>query len=491
MTAHRLLATLALTTTLACSAAGTKSPQGGGGSTASAGSGGGSFSGIGGATGQGGQGNILGGLGGASDGGLPDGDIDGAICSANTATAQPVPLDLYVLMDSSKSMLDAAPSGGSKWDGVKTAMSQFFADNNSAGLGVGLKFFPGKQTGVPETCSADNVCGSFGPCQYRKACLRNNTKSIVDGTTVLCTDNSNCASNESCVVVNDCGTGNSPCVTHGTGAACTGCTPFAGYCQNRDICSMPANYYAMPDVAVGNLPGAATSLNAALTAQTPGGYTPTGPALSGALDFARTRLSALPEHRIAVVLVTDGLPGGFIPGRPNADCTPADIPGIAAILGGTKGAKGAPPVLTFVIGVFDNTTAGTAQTNLNMLASAGGTSSAVIVNTGQSVTQQLQDALKQVQSKAIACEYKVPATGVDFNKVNVTFTSGSNKTPVGHLPSNNPADCDARGGWYYDKNPPQETPTSIKACPKSCELFQTDVNGQVNIALGCPTIDVG
>jgi len=107
------------------------------------------------------------------------------------------------------------------------------------------------------------------------------------------------------------------------------------------------------------------------------------------------------------------------------------------------------------------------------------------------VTQQLQDALKQVQSKAIACEYKVPATGVDFNKVNVTFTSGSNKTPVGHLPSNNPADCDARGGWYYDKNPPQETPTSIKACPKSCELFQTDVNGQVNIALGCPTIDVG
>jgi hypothetical protein len=488
MTAHRLLATFALTTTLACSAAGTKSPQGGGGSTASGGS---TVAGIGGA---GGQGNILGGLGGnlgpLSDGSVPDGEVDAAICFANPVMAQPVPLDLYVLMDSSKSMLDP-PTGTSKWDGVKMAMSQFFADDKSAGLGVGLKFFPGKQTGVPETCSADNACGSFGPCQYRKACVRNNTKSIVDSTTVLCTDNSNCMSNESCVIINDCGSGNSPCVTQGTGAACTSCTPFAGYCQNRDICSMPANYYAMPDVAVGVLPGAATALNGALTAQTPGGYTPTGPALTGALDFARARLSSLPEHRVAIVLVTDGLPGGFIPNHPNADCTPADVPGIAAILGGTKGAKGAPPVLTFVIGIFDSATAGTAQPNLNMLASAGGTTSAVIVNSGQSVTQQLQDALKQVQSKAIACEYKVPPTGVDFNKVNVTFMSGSNKTSVGHVPSNNPADCDARGGWYYDKTPPQETPTSIKACPKSCELFQTDVNGQVNIALGCPTIDVG
>jgi hypothetical protein len=203
-------------------------------------------------------------------------------------------------------------------------------------------------------------------------------------------------------------------------------------------------------------------------------------------------LAAEPGHRVAVVMVTDGVPGGFLTGIPPAECTPPDIAGISALAGGPQGAQGAPPVLTFVIGVFaPGMAATTAQTNFNMLAKAGGTDAAVIIDTGQNVTGLLQTALMKVQSKAIACEYKVPPTGVDFGKVNVTFTSGSNKTSVGHLPSNNPADCDTRGGWYYDKDPTKETPTTIKACPKSCELFQTDVNGQVNIALGCPTIDVG
>jgi hypothetical protein len=33
-------------------------------------------------------------------------------------------------------------------------------------------------------------------------------------------------------------------------------------------------------------------------------------------------------------------------------------------------------------------------------------------------------------------------------------------------------------------------PTKITACPVTCSMFQTDLNGHVNVVLGCPTIDV-
>ena len=49
---------------------------------------------------------------------------------------------------------------------------------------------------------------------------------------------------------------------------------------------------------------------------------------------------------------------------------------------------------------------------------------------------------------------------------------------------------DPAGGWYYDKNPASGTPTKITACPASCSMFQTDLNGHVDVVLGCPTISV-
>ena len=160
-----------------------------------------------------------------------------------------------------------------------------------------------------------------------------------------------------------------------------------------------------------------------------------------------------------------------------------------------NGASGSPSILTFAVGIFKGgTEATTAQSNLNMLASAGGTGTAVIIDvTGNNVTQQLHDAIAMAQTKAIACSYTIPAStggsGVDFNKVNVTFTSGAGAvTTVGH--TTGASACD-KGGWYYDIDPSQGTPTQIIACPSSCSGFQTDVSGQVQIVLGCATISVG
>ena len=134
-----------------------------------------------------------------------------------------------------------------------------------------------------------------------------------------------------------------------------------------------------------------------------------------------------------------------------------------------------------------------APANLKSLAQAGGTGDAVIIDvTGNTVTQQLHDALAKAQSKAIACSYAIPpstgGTGLDFSKVNVQFTGGNgSSTTVGHTGSS--ATCD-KGGWYYDVDPSAGTPTKIIACPTTCSQFNADVSGHVDIVLGCATISV-
>jgi hypothetical protein len=418
------------------------------------------------------------------------------VCSTTMTAAEPVPLDLYVLMDSSLSMNEATSSTSTKWKDVQAAMGNFFSSGSSAGLGVGLKFFPGVQSGAPATCTGDGTdpaCGSFGACDRRKTCVGNNASTMQ--VTPLCTQAGDCTGT-TCALIKDCG-GGTYCASAGTGTCAATCNTFAGYCHLRDRCD--AAYYAMPDVAVGTLDGTAAgqaaTLNAALAGHSPAGYTPTGPALSGALTFARSRIASMPTHRVAIVLVTDGLPGGFLPGFPPAECLPGDIAGISALASGAMGAGGSPPVLTFVIGLFSSGNAAqTAQTNLDMLAKAGQnstTATAVIIPTGQDVTAPLLAALQQVQSKAIACDYQIPSTGVNFKQVNVQFTNGSGAvTPILHAPPDGAGGCDARGGWYYDKDPSTATPTKITACPASCQMFQTDLAGHVDVILGCPTVDV-
>jgi len=483
--------------------AGTKATTG---SAGTSGTGSGGMTGTAGTSGGGTMGTA--GTGPGFDAGF---DLSGAdhpgdgVCSASSTPAEPVPLDLYVLMDSSLSMNETT-STGTKWGDVRIAMKGFFESQSSAGLGVGLKYFPGVQSGAMPTCSADGPdatnCGAYGPCDKRKTCVGNSASTTnvlpLCGVTGGVTCN---ATTEACALVQQCGTAPnvSYCAKGGTAAAsaCTGCTAFDGYCHLRDRCD--AAFYATPDVAVGTLDGTtggqAATLNASLLGHSPAGYTPTGPALTGALTFARQRIASMPTHRVAIVLVTDGLPGGFLTGVPPAECTPGDVDGIADLARGTMGATGAPPVNTFVIGVFaPGNAAATAQTNLDILAKAGQnstTATAVVIDTGGNVATALQSALQSVQSKAIACDFKIPSTGVDFKQVNVQFTSGSNSvTTIPHAPPDGAGGCDARGGWYYDKDPATGTPTKITACPTTCSMFQTDLNGHVDVILGCPTIDV-
>jgi hypothetical protein len=386
-----------------------------------------------------------------------------------------LPLDLYVMVDSSGSMTELTAAGTTKWDALRGAMTTFLNDPQSAGLGIGLQYFPLLQPNVPVDCSADSACGKFGPCTRFRTCYGPATTTVVS-----CATNTDCKAGETCALLGECPLSTGYCAP--TGVPCLFgdlCTAVPGFCEARDRCDVPS--YATPAVPIATLPGAAAALISSLGAHQPDGRTPTGPALAGALDAARRHAVAHPDHKLAVVLVTDGLP---------TECTPLDVPAIAAVA--AAGATGSPPVPTFVIGVFGADDAALAAPNLDALAAGGGTGKAVVINTNQDVNQVLQAALAQIRTTAVACEYRIPpptAGAIDFGKVNVQLTDATGAvTTVGYV--NGKAGCSpTRGGWYYDVDPASgQPPQSIVTCDATCAQFRATASARVDVVLGCQTI---
>jgi hypothetical protein len=406
-----------------------------------------------------------------------------AACAVATQTAQTVPLDLYIMMDSSGSMEGTvAGTTQTKWDAVRSALTAFLGDAKSAGLGVGIQYFPLLRPGVPATCETDGNCAGFGPCYIDRTCT---------GSTMVvpCASNGDCRGRGMCVRLGVCGVAGGLCAPAGLPCSATAgdtCLPIAGYCLGRDLCDATA--YATPAVEVATLPGAAPALISSLTQHMVDGLTPTAGALSGAILHAQALARANPTHKLAVVLATDGFP---------SECTPVDIVGangIAAIAATAYAAT--PAIATYVIGVFTPEEQAAAQMNLDALAAAGGTGRAFVINTSQNVSQSFVDALNAVRGSGLACQYMLPTAmsdggQLDYFTVNVQFTSGTGTAvTVGNVKDR--ASCSAtQGGWYYDVDPSTgATPQTISICDTTCAQMKADPVGRVDILLGCQTIHI-
>lgn len=108
-------------------------------------------SGVGGSpTGGGGAGGAGGSGASGTGGGLADTGLDDVVnvdaeagCGQAQYKAKSTPLHLYIMMDKSSSMF------GFKWDAAKAGLIAFVKDPESAGVYVGLKFFPRKADATP------------------------------------------------------------------------------------------------------------------------------------------------------------------------------------------------------------------------------------------------------------------------------------------------------------------------------------------------------
>ncbi len=423
-------------------------------------------------------------------------------CATSSEEAKRVPLDLYFMLDTSGSMDDLVLDGQSKWDQVSAALVAFVRDPDSAGIGVGLQYFPIPAAGVPASCASDGQCGGWGPCVARIC---------DDGSGAACDSDEDCFG-ASCIPIASCEyDGNTLCDAPGTscgldenGFALGACQPIVPSCANGDSCA--EQDYETPAVGIAPLPGIADAVASSLASHSPQGATPTPAALEGAIDGARKYAAANPEHTVVAVLATDGQPNEVAdPSSPQCTAAPQggrsgvdqEVAQIAA-----SGLLGAAAVRTFGIGVFtpDDIASGTAT--LEQIASAGGTTQPFVIRTdgaGPSVEQQFTAALNAIRSIALPCQFQVPTLApgtsetANFDAVNVRFTAGSGD--VSTIPyvedaiECNPSDGGASGGWFYDVDPAEGgAPTTIDTCPSTCTALQSDPSGRVDIVLGCRTV---
>jgi hypothetical protein len=78
---------------------------------------------------------------GAGAGGTRDSGLDGPVCGAMEHTSTQLPVDLFIMLDKSNSMLEPVAMGGDKWTAVTKAIRDFVNAPEANGIGVGLGYF--------------------------------------------------------------------------------------------------------------------------------------------------------------------------------------------------------------------------------------------------------------------------------------------------------------------------------------------------------------
>ena len=229
------------------------------------------------------------------------------ICSGTSDRATIKSVNIMFVIARSGSMDDDTPT---RWASTMGAMKSFVSDPASAGLAVGLRFFPD-----------DNVA------------------------------------------------------TQCNGSTCSVAT-----------CSIPQVDVRQLKPQTGAIDVQETAMMAALSAESPGGYTPMRVALEGALVWGANRQTIFTDDIHAVVLVTDGEPN---------DC--GNATDVANVAGAAYTATGVP---TYVIGIE-----GVSKTTIENIATAGGGSAFFISSSNGNVTDQIIDSLKTIAEDVIDCNF--------------------------------------------------------------------------------------
>jgi hypothetical protein len=460
-------------------------------------------------------------------------------CLNEAREALPVGLDIYVMLDSSLSMKDLLPQTPGvaqeldKWTAVQRSLQAFLQAPETGDIGIGLQYFPQVVTGVPFSCSDNDDCGAAGGACSTSRCVQSGSGTLPDGQRVAiltgttnqspCFDDSECTgTGQSCRAllgqcvfrVGDLDFPEGSLLPAGVPALCSGaadCAGFAGaVCEEVGVCeqlvggsrascsrSIPCpagggqcvkpghvctkqklcdvQEYATPAVPIRNDADRADDIVASLAAVDPVGPTPTGPALQGALQQAKSWAQTHPDRQVITVLVTDGFP---------TDCSPIANADVAAIA--QEANRGSQPIHTFVVGVFSTQDLGSdGVARLDELARAGGSQKAVVINTASDVTAELLEALNEIRDSSARCNFQLDSSTLDLNRVNLEVVNSAG-TATQLLNVGNAAACGSdQQGWFYENTGVGNT-RQITVCPSTCRQFIAG-SVQANLQIGCAT----
>jgi len=410
--------------------------------------------------------------------------IDVPECTVFGASAELLPLDVFMLFDASGSMQEPTAAGITKWAAVRRAVRRFVRDEESDGIGVALTFFPDVQEGVPVVCEDDPACGMRNACIPAQACR---------DARVLCNTTTDCEirgfPGDVCLELGYCpgiGIEDSACTFDGLFPCAAGTGPCTrmGVCDNRDNCDV--GYYGRPAIEIQRLPEGATPLintfDAHEVAREDAGGTPTLPAVTGTVEGAVAWARDNPSHKVLVVLATDGFPTSCDPGLRTSFDTGLDNIAAAAASGVERA-----DIQTFVIGVFGPDEREFAQTSLDRIAVGGGTEAAFVVNTAGGTTDEFLEALNQVRLDATACDFAlsepIPLTG---EAIFARITRDGRETWLAQVEG--PEACGG-GGFYV----PDATDIAVRIalCPESCALLGASPDRELELLTTCPDDPTG
>lgn len=407
-------------------------------------------------------------------------------CAVFNSSAQLAPFDLFMMLDTSGSMQQVTAQGLSKWESVRFALSSFFFDAESTGIGVQLDYYPIIDGFIPLYCDDDADCGvtAVAGCQPRRACE--------DGSRT-CFSSDDCEPGVSCVPLGRCRQQEPANPNNADFVICLPGSPFpelqcaigpcepTGGCDDQFTCDSGA-YLTLPGSEMLRLPGDRDALVTDLESQpAPEGGTPTLPALRGVMDAALAWQMQNPDTRIGVVLATDGFPSACDEDLyTDPELTTANLAQVAADGFGSG-------IRTFVIGVFEADEGNVAEDRLDPIASAGGSETAFVVSTDDDVATSFRDALNQIRVDAQACAFSVVnEEPIDFATVWVKLQRGSEEIWVRRVDGVDDCDDD-EGGFYFDPAPaPGGTSATVVLCPASCDVLGASANRRAEVFTECP-----
>jgi hypothetical protein len=225
------------------------------------------------------------------------------------------------------------------------------------------------------------------------------------------------------------------------------------------------------------LPDAQRALASAVQEKTRGEKATTLPALSAAIERARNWALDHPDHDVAVVLATGGLPAACFEEGATKEEAAAELAAVAS-----EGANDG--VRTHVIGVLSELEIGDgAGALLDSVAEAGETEEAVVIDAATNVSTAVGGALAEIRGLQRGCEFLAPDVD-DYGAVNVVLRANTGSNIIPRV--RDEGACDGtRGGWHYDVDPASDAPRRISLCATSCVDVRIAQGASVEIELGC------
>lgn len=242
--------------------------------------------------------------------------------------------------------------------------------------------------------------------------------------------------------------------------------------QESEVTDCAPMKYRAPAVPIGELPAVSEAIIESLNnIGAPSAFTPTYPALEGAMMHAAEHAKLHPERQTIVLLVTGSIP--FTDGGGDCNDSVTAVAGLAA-----SAANAQPKIRTFVVGLEDDvenfeTVAGQGQGNAFFLS-------------GEDMTEKFAEALLNIKSRALACDFELPTAGagtaLDPNLLLLKYARDRDGLLDIVRRVDRRASCAITGkGWYIDDS---AAPSRLMVCEKTCAWF---ARGSLTLETGCLT----